>query len=58
MSHFGDLAKHCRELAQTCRDEITLKLLLAMADDFEEEARSRDETETPPPVPIPPSTSA
>jgi len=43
MSHdaacFGDLATHCRELAQTCHDEVTRKLL-AMADDFEEEARS------------------
>jgi len=57
-AYFGDLAKHCRELAQSCRDEVTLKLLLAMADDFEEEARSLDETETLLPVPNPPPTSA
>ena len=56
--YFSDLAKHCRELAQSCRDEVTLKLLLAMADDFEEEARSLDETETLLPVPNPPPTSA
>jgi len=57
-AYFGDLAKHCRELAQTCRDKVTLKLLRAMADDFEEEARSLDETEMPLPAPNPPSTCA
>jgi hypothetical protein len=57
-AYFGDLAKHCRELAQTCRDEVTLKLLLAMAVDFEEEARSLDEADTPLPLPSPPSISA
>jgi hypothetical protein len=62
MSHdavyFGELAKHCRELAQACRDEVTLKLLLAMADDFDEEARSLDGAGTMLPVPDPPPTSA
>jgi hypothetical protein len=56
-AYFGDLAKHCRELAQTCSDEVTLKLLLSMTDDFDEEARSLDATGTMPPVPNPPSTS-
>jgi len=57
-AYFGDLAKRCRELAQTCHDQVTLMLLLAMADDFEEEARSLDETKTLLPVPNPPPTSA
>jgi hypothetical protein len=57
-AYFGDLAKHCRELAQTCRDEVTLKLLFAMADDFDEEARSLDGSGKMLPVPNPPSTSA
>ena len=37
-AHFSDLAARCRELARTARDAVTARLLVAMADDFEQEA--------------------
>ena len=38
-AYFRDRAKHCRELAKTASDRSTIKYLLQMAEDFEEEAR-------------------
>lgn len=48
-AYFRDLAMHCRKLAETCRDAETLRLLLAMAEDFEQEAEAMKFTPAEPP---------
>ena len=37
-AQYRERAKHCRDLAESTRDDVTMKALLQMARDFEEEA--------------------
>ena len=46
--HYRQRAAHCRELAASATDQLVMKRLLELADDFEEEAREIDGFEAGP----------
>ena len=52
-AHYRSEAAKCRTLARTARDEVTMKNLLALADDYEDQADALERVAEPRPAPRP-----